>query len=131
MKTPESTGGGYFLGFLYGALQHVDFKEKDMKRCETCKHWERLDRIYYGEVTGIGRCHAVAEFWDATVWNNDQDMRTVRPEYAEKLAFVQDEMSCYAELRTLVSFGCVQHETERGRLNDGNTQTNCGISAAA
>ncbi len=80
-----------------------------MQRCKTCKHWEKPERDH-GEVPGTGRCRAVVMFWNATEWTVDYDKRTLKPEYAGKLAFVQDGSDYMAELKTLPAFGCVQHE---------------------
>jgi hypothetical protein len=77
-----------------------------MERCKTCKYWEKPERDY-GEVPGTGKCKAVVQFWKATEWNNDK--RSLKPEYADKLAFVQDVSDYHAELKTLPDFGCVQH----------------------
>jgi hypothetical protein len=52
----------------------------------------------------------VAQFWSATEWNAGCQNRTLRPEYAAKLAFVQDASDYYAVLKTMPDFGCVQHE---------------------
>lgn len=82
-----------------------------MERCKTCKHWGK-PKSDYGEVPGTGICKAVVQFWNATEWTND-DKRTLKTEYAAKLAFVQDGSYYYyyAELKTLPDFGCVQHES--------------------
>ena len=80
-----------------------------MKRCETCKHWDR-PKSDYGEVPGTGKCKAVVQFWKATEWNEDYDRRTLKPEFSNRLAFVQDGSDYYAELKTLPGFGCAQHE---------------------
>ena len=80
-----------------------------MERCKTCKHWEKPESDY-GEVPGTGKCKAVVQFWNATKWNDDYDKRSLKPEYAGRLAFVQDGSDYYAELKTLPDFGCVQHE---------------------
>mgnify|MGYP001350270383 CR=1 FL=1 len=80
-----------------------------MNTCKTCKHWEKPESDY-GEVPGTGKCKAVVQFWKATEWNDDYDKRSLKTEYATKLAFVQDGSDYYAELKTLPDFGCVQHE---------------------
>lgn len=82
----------------------------DMPRCKTCKHWDRPESDY-GEVPGTGKCKAVVQFWDATQWTTDEyETRKLKPEYAGKLAFVQDCSDAHCELKTLPDFGCVQHE---------------------
>lgn len=81
-----------------------------MKRCKTCKHWEKPES-YYGEVPGTGNCKAVVQFWDCTEWKADGNFRGLKNECANKLAFVQDGSDYYAELKTLPDFGCVQHES--------------------
>jgi hypothetical protein len=80
-----------------------------MERCKTCKHWEKPESDY-GEVPGTGKCKAVPQFWDVTEWARDYGTRTLKPEYADRLAFVQDGSDYRAELKTLADFGCVQHE---------------------
>lgn len=77
-----------------------------MKHCKTCKYWQKID----SEVSDIGTCKAVAQFWDATQWSGDFDKRIVKPEYTEYLAFVQDGSDYRAELITRSSFGCVQYK---------------------
>lgn len=81
-----------------------------MERCKTCKYWQKPDSDY-GEVPGTGKCTAVVQFWNATEWDEDYDKRTLKSEYANRLAFVQDGSDYYAELKTLPDFGCVQHES--------------------
>ena len=83
-----------------------------MQRCKTCKHWEQPENDY-GEVPGTGKCAAAVQFWDTTEWDKDSGYRTLKPEYATKLAFVQDGSDYRAELKTLPDFGCVQHESKR------------------
>lgn len=80
-----------------------------MERCKTCKHWQKPETDY-GEVPGTGACKAVPQFWDVTEWSEDFDKRTLKPEYAGRLAFVQDGSDYHAVLKTLPDFGCVQHE---------------------
>lgn len=80
--------------------------------CRTCKHWE-LPESDYAEVPGTGKCKAVVQFWSATEWTEDCRVRQIKPEYKGRLAFVQDGSVCYAELKTLPDFGCVQHEKEQ------------------
>lgn len=78
------------------------------RHCKTCKHWEKPESDY-GELPGSGRCNAVVEFWNATEWVGGSDTRSLKPEYAAKLAFVKDKHSVCAELKTLSEFGCVQY----------------------
>ena len=82
-----------------------------MKRCKTCKHWEKPESEY-GEVPGTGLCKAVIQFWDATEWGDNDGVytRQLKQEYAGKLAFTQDGSDYRAELKTFHEFGCVQHE---------------------
>jgi len=82
-----------------------------MELCKTCKYWEKPNSEH-GEVPGTGKCKAVVQFWDATEWVDDDeyDTRKLKPDYDKKLAFVQDVSDCFAELKTLPDFGCVQHE---------------------
>ena len=80
-----------------------------MELCETCKHWIEPESEY-GEVPGVGKCTAVVMYWDAGEWNEAGDGRTLRKEYRDKLAFVQDGSDYSAELKTMPKFGCVQHE---------------------
>lgn len=80
-----------------------------MNRCETCKHWEK-PTSGFGEVPGVGKCGAVAQYWRVSEWDEEGETRTLKPEYADKLAFVQDASDYYAALKTLPYFGCVQHE---------------------
>jgi len=87
----------------------MEMEKKDIERCKTCKHWEKPDSDH-GEVPGTGKCKAVVQYWYATDWNAYGDNRALKPEYAGKLAFVQDGSDYYAELKTLPDFGCVQHE---------------------
>ena len=83
-----------------------------MQTCKTCAHWVP-EEAQYGELRGIGICLAVVQFWAATEWGPDDDPtdfgRLLKPEYADKLAFVKDSSDYYAELKTLPDFGCVQH----------------------
>ena len=79
-----------------------------MGKCKNCRFWEMPQNNKYGEVPGVGRCTAVVQFWDATQWDEDYDNRQLKSEYAGKLAFVQDESDCHAELKTMPEFGCVQ-----------------------
>ena len=80
-----------------------------MRLCKTCKHWAKPESDY-GEIPGIGICQAVPQFWDASQWNKDYDARTLKNEYKNKLAFVQDYSDYFALLKTMPDFGCVQHE---------------------
>ncbi len=80
-----------------------------METCRTCRHWKRPDSEY-GEIPGIGTCGAVVQYWDAAEWVANSIKRQLRPEYAGKLAFVQDGSDYHAELNTLPDFGCNQHE---------------------
>ena len=82
-----------------------------MKLCETCKHW-RAPETPHDEIPGVGVCTAVVQFWDATEWEDGPPYgRKLLPEYATKLAFVQDGSDYRAELKTFPTFGCVQHES--------------------
>ena len=78
-----------------------------MERCKTCKHWKKPESDF-GEMPGAGRCKVVPQFWDATEWSEDGGTRTLKPEYAGRLAFAQGGF--HASLKTLADFGCVQHE---------------------
>ena len=83
-----------------------------MQTCKTCTYWLPPESPY-GEIRGVGKCQAVVQFWNATEWDYDETNdfgRRLRPEYADKLAFVQDGSDYYAELKTLPDFGCVQHK---------------------
>lgn len=81
-----------------------------MNRCNTCKHWQRPENDY-GEIPGTGKCNAVVEFWVAAEWDENYEKRDLKPEYANKLAFVKDSSSHFAEMTTSPMFGCVQHES--------------------
>jgi len=86
-----------------------------MKRCKTCKHWQKPDSNY-GEIPGSGKCRAAVQFWDATEWAGYGGRRVLKSEYTGRLFFVQDGSDYYAEMKTLPDFGCVQHEDARGYL---------------
>ncbi len=84
-----------------------------MKRCGTCRHWDRPTDDTIGEVPGSGRCKAVVLYWEATTWEDTKNglfRRTLKPEYAHAKAFAKDGSDYWAELCTLATFGCVQHE---------------------
>ncbi len=80
-------------------------------RCRTCKHWRKPVNDF-GEVPGTGKCLAAVQFWDATEWADDDEVRVLKAEHAGRLAFVQDGSDYRAELKTMADFGCVQHEGE-------------------
>lgn len=97
-----------------------------IKNCKTCKYWVEPESYTMGEVPGVGKCIAVVNFWDAAKWVEADDpafkhllkegqpdylpFRVLKPEYAAKLAFVQDASNYSAQLKTKAEFGCVQHE---------------------
>lgn len=81
-----------------------------MNTCSTCSHW-KPPKNEYGEVPGVGTCAYTVQFWDASEWAEDGESRVLKPEHAARLAFVQDGSDYRAELRTMPSFGCVQHKS--------------------
>ena len=83
-----------------------------MKNCETCKHWERWDARDIPYKSGIGECHMVVLFWDASHWGDvgGEYNRVILPEYKDQKAFVQDGSDYLASLYTRKDFGCVSHE---------------------
>ena len=83
-----------------------------MKNCETCKHWEKWDKDDFPFKQGIGECHMVVMFWDATTWGDaDQDyQRIIEPKFKDQKAFVQDGSDYTASLYTRKDFGCVSHQ---------------------
>lgn len=78
-------------------------------KCKTCKHWEKPEDTCI-EVPGMGRCEAVEQYDSVITWRDGVGKRELKPEYAAKLAFVQDISDEYAELKTMADFGCIQYE---------------------
>lgn len=81
-----------------------------MTTCNTCKHWGS-DRDLQ-EVPGVRSCTAVPMYWEVTDWGDKSNdyKRTLKPEYANTKAFVQDGSDYSATLLTLPDFGCVMHQ---------------------
>lgn len=78
-----------------------------MKTCATCRYWEEPET--QEGVEELGRCSFTPQLWDVTHWNDD-GVLTMRPEYADRLAFVSDGSDYHARLLALATFGCVQHK---------------------
>lgn len=95
------------ISWLAGAVD----TEKDMKTCETCKHWNKSDEwgTWYG--LGVGRCQNIPMFCDATEWDEEGEGRKFIDKYKESKAFAQDGIDYPAYLLTRPDFGCVSHET--------------------
>lgn len=74
--------------------------------CETCKHW--IENTTEAYPFRIGVCAAVKMFWDCTEWNDIDDRRHFKPEYANNLAFAQDGSDYIARLLTRPKFHCNQ-----------------------
>lgn len=81
-----------------------------MNTCLTCKYWEKLDERS-AELSEIGRCKAVVDYWYATKWIDEDecDKRVLKKQYTNKLAFT-NSASDYAELYTFPAFGCMQYK---------------------
>ena len=77
-----------------------------MKTCNTCAHWGKEE----DQELGVRKCAAVPMLFDSFTWSENFDRRVIRPECANKKAFVQDGSDYYASLRTRADFGCNQWE---------------------
>ena len=80
-----------------------------MKLCKYCKYWQEPDSEY-GEIIESGTCKAVPPLWEVTQWAEDYTSRSIKAEYANTLAFVQDGSDYIARLKTLPNFWCVMWE---------------------
>ena len=86
------------------------------KICKNCKFWE-ITKSYPISEKLIGQCNKVNMFWDSTEWievssNNIDDsfVRSLKEEYKNDMAFVQDGSDYMATFLTLDIFGCNQFE---------------------
>lgn len=80
-----------------------------MERCNTCKHWDRVQPGEFGAIQGAGGCKAARELWGVTE-SLDDGSRVLMPEHAGLLCLVEDGSHYRAELITMPDFGCVMHE---------------------
>ena len=76
-----------------------------MKRCETCKHWEKRGKKFLPE---FGVCHGIGMNYDATEWK--EGVAALKAGYEHVKAFVEDGSDYYAALTPTKDFGCVMHE---------------------
>ena len=83
-----------------------------MNLCETCVHWTPCDRDKE-PLPGLGSCSGVPEYMRAVDWDTRRPRRLfLKPEFADKLALVEDGEEYYAALRTFPNFGCVMHKSK-------------------
>ena len=73
--------------------------------CETCRHWLRSPCHRHEVALSLGVCGRVPDFSYATA-AVEGAKRDVRPEYADRLAFVRSTDLC--RLLTKADFGCNQ-----------------------
>lgn len=79
-----------------------------MRTCSTCAWWSREKE---NPPLNLRKCNYMEMYSDASYWEKETDIRvSLRPEYKDKKAFVEDGSSYYAELMTMPDFGCVAHE---------------------
>ena len=79
-----------------------------MNNCETCKHWERDERLT-GYRLGVRRCNAVQMFCNCTTWNKAGDIVWAE-DGATSSAFLQDASEYKPFLYTKATHGCTMHE---------------------
>ena len=79
-----------------------------MNLCKTCKHWSKTK--YSSNIEDIGVCDAVEQYWESSEWDSEGKNLILKPEFANKLAFVRDTSDYYASLMPRANFGCIQHE---------------------
>jgi hypothetical protein len=78
-----------------------------MKRCETCKHWEKNKGKYLPQ---FGTCHGIAMRYELTEWDKESGTIVLTEEAKHMKAFVTDGSDYYAALLPAKDFGCVMHE---------------------
>jgi len=83
--------------------------------CKNCKHWKLKD--YPPRTKETGFCTRLKMFWDATEWNYDKEgeelERSLKEEFQNEKAFLQDGSDYKAYLITMHDFGCVQFENKQ------------------
>lgn len=88
-----------------------------MSNCGNCKHWEKRAQYEAGHNLGLGKCRAALQLFDATEWSEDEADdadyfvgRVIKPEFRGRRFFVQDASDYRADLLTLPTFSCIEHE---------------------
>lgn len=85
-----------------------------MKHCQTCQHWVPYPANEWGALRGAGTCQKVQHIKEVTERKEDADgwfeYLQLKPQHAGLLAAVEDGSGYMAELITMSTFGCIQHE---------------------
>ncbi|RGE37267.1 hypothetical protein DZC30_22795 [Comamonas testosteroni] len=82
-------------------------QKDELRNCADCVFWKLQEENSTGRSFGLGRCESAPMFWDATEWSDDGESRTLKEEFCNTKAFLQDGSDYKADLLTKPDFGCV------------------------